>query len=93
MKKLYLIVLLLASCKAQQTYLFKPGDTVKVHKTKFLILDYNKNRKGFFYKAKDLKYGFYVEYFSQERLEKRKIIYPINNIDKSPSSISKIKNK
>jgi len=72
-------LILLTSCKTQQKYLFKPGDTVKVRNNKFLILDYNKNRKGFFYYAKDLKLGDYVEYFSQERLNKRKIISPVKS--------------
>ncbi len=69
MKKFLIALIVFTSCKTQQKYLFKPGDTVKVHQTKFLILDYNKDRKGFFYKAKDLKHGYYVEYFSQERLK------------------------
>ncbi|MEX8548807.1 MAG: hypothetical protein V5804_14520 [Mucilaginibacter sp.] len=69
MKKYLLSFLFFISCKAQKTYIFKPGDTVKVHSTKFLILDYNKSRKGLFYNAQDLKRGFFVEYFSQERLK------------------------
>ncbi len=69
MKKLLLALLLFTSCKVQHNYMFKPGDTVKVQNTRFLILDYNKGRKGFFYKAQDLKHGYFVEYFSQERLK------------------------
>lgn len=69
MKKYLFGLLLFISCKAQKTYIFKPGDTVKVHNTKFLILDYNKSRKGLYYNAQDLKRGFFVEYFSQERLK------------------------
>lgn len=69
MKKILIVLIVFTSCKTQQKYLFKPGDTVKVNQTKFLILDYNKGRKGFFYKAKDLKHGYYVEYFSQGRLK------------------------
>ena len=69
MKKYLTLFLLFTSCKAQKTYIFKPGDTVKVHHTRFLILDYNKSRKGIFYNAQDLKRGFFVEYFSQERLK------------------------
>ncbi len=69
MKKLLFALILFTSCKTQKMYVFKPGDTVKVQNTNFLILDYNTNRKGYFYKAQDLKRGFYVEYFSQERLK------------------------
>lgn len=69
MKKFLPVLLLFTSCKAQQNYIFKPGDIVTVHKTKFLIVDYNKSRRGFFYKAKDLNHGLDVEYFSQERLK------------------------
>jgi hypothetical protein len=69
MKKLLFLLPLFLSCKAQKTYIFKPGDTVKVRNTKFLILDYNKSRKGIFYNAQDLNRGFFVEYFSQERLK------------------------
>ncbi|RYY07724.1 MAG: hypothetical protein EOP43_02405 [Sphingobacteriaceae bacterium] len=69
MKKLLIVLILFTSCKTQKMYIFKPGDTVKVHKNSFLILDYNTTRKGYFYKAQDLKLGFYVEYFSQERLK------------------------
>ncbi|MVN22014.1 hypothetical protein [Mucilaginibacter arboris] len=76
MKKILLAFLLLTSCKTQQKYLFQPGDTVKVHNNRFLILDYNKGRKGFFYYAKDLKLGYNVDYFSQERVKKSKIISP-----------------
>jgi hypothetical protein len=71
-KKLLFAFILFTSCKAQKTYIFKPGDIVDVRNTQFLILDYNTSRKGFFYIAKDLKRGFYVEYFSQEQLEKVK---------------------
>ncbi|MGI4022125.1 MAG: hypothetical protein ACRYFA_11505 [Janthinobacterium lividum] len=69
MKKLLLALILFTSCKTQKMYMFKPGDTVKIHNTSFLILDYNTSRKGYFYKAQDLKRGFYVEYFSQEKLK------------------------
>ncbi len=69
MKKILIGLLVLTSCKTQQTYIFKPGDIVKVQNTRFLIMDYNKGRKGLFYKAKDLKNGYNVEYFSQERLK------------------------
>jgi hypothetical protein len=69
MKKMLFLMLILTACSAKKNYLFKPGDTVTVHQTKFLILDYNKSRKGFFYNAQDLKRGFFVEYFSQERLK------------------------
>lgn len=69
MKKLIFALLLFTSCKVQKQYIFKPGDIVKVKKTRFLILDYNKNRKGFFYKAKDLNRDLLVEYFSQAKLE------------------------
>lgn len=72
MKKLLLALILFTSCKAQKMYIFKPGDTVNVHNTRFLILDYNKSRKGCFYKAKDLKHNLDVEYFSQERLRNGK---------------------
>lgn len=89
MKKLLLALVLFTSCKTQKLYTFKPGDTVKVHNTKFLILDYNKDRKGFFYKAKDLKNGFYVEYFSQERLNKREITSPISPVNKTLVVLSK----
>jgi hypothetical protein len=84
MKKLLFALILLTSCKARNMYIFKPGDTVKVRNTKFLILDYNTSRKGFFYKAQDLKRGFYVEYFSQERLKnvKRFSQLKINKISK-----------
>ncbi len=69
MKKYLIALIIFTSCKTQQKYIFTPGDTVKVHQTKFLILDYNKGRKGFFYKARDLNRGFFVEYFSQARLK------------------------
>lgn len=68
MKRFLAAIVLFTSCKAQQQYMFKPGDTVKVQNTRFLILDYNKSRKGYFYKAQDLKHHHFVEYFSQERL-------------------------
>ncbi len=68
MKKSLFALLLFTSCKTTQQYMFKPGDTVKVHNTRFLILDYNKTRKGYFYKAQDLKHNNFVEYFSQGRL-------------------------
>lgn len=69
MKKLLIVLILFTSCKTQNMYIFKPGDTVKIQHTSFLILDYNTTRKGYFYKAQDLKHGFYVDYFSQERLK------------------------
>lgn len=68
MKKSLLALLFFTSCKTTQQYMFKPGDTVKVQNTRFLILDYNKTRKGCFYKAQDLKHNNFVEYFSQGRL-------------------------
>ena len=68
MKRSLFALLLFTSCKTTQHYMFKPGDTVKVQNTKFLILDYNKTRKGIFYKAQDLKHNNFVEYFSQGRL-------------------------
>lgn len=60
--------MLFAACGVEKNYKFKPGDIVKVQNTRFLILDYNKTRKGFFYKAQDLKHNNFVEFFSQERL-------------------------
>ncbi|RYE27001.1 MAG: hypothetical protein EOP42_19890 [Sphingobacteriaceae bacterium] len=68
MKKSLIAFLFFTSCKTTQHYMFKPGDTVKVQNTKFLILDYNKTRKGYFYKAQDLKHNNFVEYFSQGRM-------------------------
>ncbi|RYE36869.1 MAG: hypothetical protein EOP42_01785 [Sphingobacteriaceae bacterium] len=68
MKKFLLAFVLLAACKTEKKYIFIPGDIVKVQQTRFLILDYNKGRKGFFYKAQDLNHNNIVEYFSQERL-------------------------
>lgn len=68
MKRFLLALMLLAACKTEKKYIFNPGDIVKVQQTRFLILDYNKGRKGFFYKAQDLQHGNFVEYFSQERL-------------------------
>lgn len=83
MRKLLFVLLIFTSCKTQQVYIFEPGDTVKVRKTKFLILDYNKSRTGFYYKAKDLKRGFYVEYFPQEGLKNVKKIADKNSIVKN----------
>ncbi|MGI4750169.1 MAG: hypothetical protein ACRYFB_06015 [Janthinobacterium lividum] len=68
MKKIVLALVLVTACKTEKYYKFKPGDVVKVQNNRFLILDYNKTRKGFFYKAKDLKHNHFVEFFSQERL-------------------------
>ncbi len=94
MKKLIFALLLFTSCKAQHLYIFQPGDTVNIRNTKFLILDYNKSRKGFFYKAQDLKRGYFVEYFSQEHLKKREFIYPEKTYVKSKYQSDKgVKNK
>ncbi len=74
MKKLLFIIVLFASCKVEKSYKFKPGDTAKIRNVSFLILDYNKTRPGFYYKAKDLKRGFYVEYFPQKGLKNVKSV-------------------
>ncbi|WP_419801410.1 hypothetical protein [Mucilaginibacter sp.] len=74
MKKYLLVLMLFAACKTEKNYIFNPGDIVKVQKNSFLILDYNKGRKGFYYKAQDLKHGHYVEYFSQGRLYRGDVI-------------------
>lgn len=72
MKKILFALLLFTSCKTQKQYTFKPGDTVKVRNVRFVILDYNTGRKSFYYTARDLKRGYFVEYFPQAGLNVKK---------------------
>lgn len=87
MKRFLLAFVLFAACKTEKNYIFNPGDIVKVQQTKFLILDYNKSRKGFFYKAQDLNHNNIVEFFSQERLYRGDVVARKSALDSASKQV------